>query len=219
MSAAGSLDSSSTDTGSGIVDSVHPQVIPMLPCADIGEVADFWTALGFSVTYRQTRPNPYVSLEGHGFPLHYYGLEGHRAETSHSTCGVIVDDTKPVFELFAADLRATFGKLPISGLPRITRPRPRKNVAGHTGFSIVDPAGNWIRFFSATAPATETSSPLRESLLNAIVLADSKDDVDQAAKILRGAVRRADPKDPAMAEALEFLSELEQRSSHRLPTS
>lgn len=191
-----------------------PTVIPMLPCSDIDEVAEFLTALGFTVTYRQTRPNPFVALEGHGFPIQYYGLEGHVAEHSHSTCGVLVADTEAMFETLAAGLRTRYGKLPVSGLPRITRPRPRKNVGGVSGFSLVDPAGNWIRFFrdGPPDPAGE-ASPLREGLLNAIVLADSKGDPVQAAKILRGAVRRADPSDPALPEARDFLAELDERTS------
>jgi len=191
-----------------------PTVIPMLPCADIDEVAEFLTALGFAVTYRQTRPNPFVALEGHGFPIQYYGLEGHVAEQSHSTCGVLVADTEAMFETLAAGLRARYGKLPVSGLPRITRPRPRKNVGGVSGFSLIDPAGNWIRFFRDGPPdPIGEASPLREGLLNAIVLADSKDDPVQAAKILRGAVRRADPSDPALPEARDFLAELDERTS------
>mgnify|MGYP001427409450 CR=1 FL=1 len=191
-----------------------PKVIPMLPCADIDEIAEFFTALGFTVTYRQTRPNPFVALEGHGFPIQYYGLDGHLAEQSHSTCGVLVADTAAMFETFAAGLRARYGMLPVSGHPRITRPRPRKNAGGVSGFSLIDPAGNWIRFFSdgPQEPAGE-SSPLREALLNAIVLADSKGDPVQAAKILRGAMRRADPSDPAVSEAREFLAELDERTA------
>lgn len=186
----------------------------MLPCSDIDEIIEFFTGLGFEVTYRQTRPNPYVALEGHGFPLHYYGLDGHRAEESHSTCGVVVADTEPLFEAFATGLRATYGKLPVAGHPRITRPRPRKNAGGLSGFSLIDPAGNWIRIMrDGTAEAVGKSSSLRESLLNAIVLADSKGDSAQAAKILQGAVRRADHTDPAMSEALEFLTELQGRLS------
>jgi hypothetical protein len=65
-----------------------PTVIPMLPCADIDEIAEFLTALGFTVTYKQAKPYPFVALEGHGFPIQYYGLDGHLAEQSHSTCGV-----------------------------------------------------------------------------------------------------------------------------------
>ena len=186
----------------------------MLPCADLDEIAEFFTALGFATTYRQNRPNPYLALEGHGFPLHYYVLGGHRPEASHSTCGIVVVDTGPLFEAFAAGLRRSYGKLPISGLPRITRPRPRKNAGGMSGFSLIDPAGNWIRIFrDGPAEAAVRSTRLRESLLNAVVLADSKGDEDQAAKILRGAVGRADRSDPAMPEALEFLSELDERLS------
>ncbi|PYF98321.1 hypothetical protein SAMN05216184_11265 [Georgenia satyanarayanai] len=189
------------------------QVIPMLPCGDIDEIADFFTALGFRVTYRQVRPNPYVAVEGHGFPLHYYGMDGHRPEASHSTCGVVVDDTAPLFDALAAGLRARYGRLPVAGFPRITRPRPRKNAGGLTGFSLVDPAGNWIRVMSRSGPAEPPgeSSPLRESLLNAIVIADSKGDPAQAEKILTGAVRRADAADPALEDAREFLAELAER--------
>lgn len=184
----------------------------MLPCADIDEIEAFLVPLGFAVTYRQVRPNPYLALEGHGFPVHYYGMPGHRAEDSHSTFGVAVPDPAPLFEAFAGGLRARFGKLPVSGLPRITRPRPRKNAGGLSGFSLVDPAGNWIRVMSSgPAPVEEESSPLRGSLLDAIVLADSKGDVAQAAKILRGALRRSDPADPARADALTFLDELTER--------
>lgn len=186
----------------------------MLPCADIDEVEEFLTGLGFTVTYKQTRPNPFVAMEGHGFPIQYYGLDGHLAAQSHSTCGVLVADTGALFETFAAGLRARYGKLPVSGYPRITRPRPRKNVGGVSGFSVIDPAGNWIRFFQDGPPdPVGESSPLRESLLNAIVLADSKGDAVQAAKILRGAVRRADQSDPALSEAQDFLAELDERTS------
>ncbi|SKB09377.1 VOC family protein [Aeromicrobium choanae] len=188
-----------------------PRVIAMLPCADIDEITAFFDALGFAVTYRQVRPNPYVVVDGHGFELHYYGMEGHLPESSHSTCGVIVEDTGQIFEAFAAGLRAKYGKLPVAGFPRITRPRPRKNVGGVTGFSLIDPAGNWIRFFRDRAEPAAPGSPLHESLLNAVVLADSKGDVPQAAKILRGAIARAEDGDDAMAEARDFLGELEER--------
>jgi hypothetical protein len=74
--------------------------------------------------------------------------------------------------------------------------------------------GNWIRFFQEGPPdPIGESSPLREGLLNAIVLADSKGDPVQAAKILRGALRRADPSDPAVSKAADFLAELDERTS------
>lgn len=193
-------------------DDMKPEIVAMLPCADIDEMIDFGEAIGFRVTYRQVRPNPFCSIEGHGFSLNYYGLEGHRPEDSHSTCGVMVDDTAPMFDALAAGLRERYGRLPVSGFPRITRPRPRKNVGGVTGFSLIDPAGNWIRFFRRGAVEDASPpSPLRTALDNAVVLADSKGDDAQAAKILRGAVKRASDGDPAKSEAEEFLAELDER--------
>lgn len=192
----------------------NPRTIPLLPCADIDEIEPFFAALGFRTTYRQLRPNPALGLDGHGFELQYYGLPGHKPELSHSSCIVVVDDTGPIWEEFAAGLREAYGQLPIKGFPRITRPRARKNADGLSGFSLIDPAGNWLRFFrdadAEEAPPPELSR-LGEAVQNAVVLADSKGDVGQAAKVLRGAIKRAPADDPAHDEARSFLDELTER--------
>ncbi|MDF2847804.1 MAG: hypothetical protein K0R97_1786 [Oerskovia sp.] len=120
-------------------------MVPLLPCASIDEIHDFAVALGFEVTYRQTRPNPYLALRRGGIDLHYFAMDGFRPEDSYGSCLVVVDDTEPLYEAWAAGLRATYGKLPLSGFPRITRPRRRANAGGLSGFSLVDPAGNWLR--------------------------------------------------------------------------
>jgi hypothetical protein len=44
-------------------------------------------------------------------------------------------------------MRAVHGKLLISGIPRMTRPRLRNDR--FTGFTVVDPGGNWIRINKA----------------------------------------------------------------------
>lgn len=193
----------------------YPRTIPLLPCADIDEIEPFFAALGFRTTYRQLRPNPTLGLNGHGFDLQYYGLDGHTPESSHSSCLVIVEDTGQIWEEFAAGLREAYGKLPIKGFPRITRPRARKNADGLSGFSLVDPAGNWLRFFrdgSAETSPLELSR-LGEAVQNAVVLADSKGDVAQAAKVLQGAIKRASADDPAQGEARSFIDELTERLS------
>ena len=125
--------------------SEHARMVPMLPCADIDELAEFWTALGLQVTYRQVRPNPYLALRRNAIELHYYGLDGFDPDQSHSTCSIVLPDTAPLHELFAAGLTSRYGRVPMRGVPRMTRPRQRANNAGLSGFSIVDPAGNWIR--------------------------------------------------------------------------
>ena len=166
----------------------------MLPCTSIDEMAEFGQLLGLRVTYRQVRPNPYLALEGaDGLVLHYFALAGSRPRglLQHLRRGV--DDPGRLFEEFAAGLRAKYGKLPMTGYPRITRPRRRKNAENRSGFSLVDPAGNWIRVMAVEAPASEDpphDNPLTRALDNAVVLADSHGDVAQARKILAGALAR-----------------------------
>jgi hypothetical protein len=188
------------------------RTIPLLPCASIDEIADFAAALGFTVTYRQVRPNPYLALRREDLELHYFGIEGFRPEDSYGTCLVIAPDPKQLFDAFADGLRFRYGRLPLAGFPRITRPRRRKNAEGFTGFSLVDPGGNWIRVTGGHAdddPAAP-SGRLGRALADAVVLGDSHGDVDQAAKILAGAVRRhADGAPPVeQVEALASTAEV-----------
>lgn len=201
------------------------QMVPMLPCADIDEVAAFWTALGLRVTYRQVRPNPYLALERNGICLHYYVLAGHRPEDSHSTCGLIVSDTEPLYDLFAAGFRSLFGRVQQNGAPRMTRPRRRANNAGLSGFSVIDPAGNWIRVSRRPSTGEQVrsvddrlewtshgGSQLARALENAVVQGDSHGDARQAHRILAGALARQ-PDAPAgtRAEAWAYLAELRVR--------
>ncbi len=197
----------------------NERTVPLLPCASIDDIRDFMVPLGFAVTYRQLRPNPYLVVRREDLELHYFGIEGFVAEDSYGSCLVLVEDTEPLFEAFSAGLRATYGRLPLSGLPRITRPRRRKNVGNLTGFSLVDPGGNWIRVVRAAGSevATEPSreeptDKLSGALANAVVLADSKGDDGQAARILAGALSRETAAPPvARVEALAFLAELRVR--------
>lgn len=198
-------------------------MIPALPCADVDRTAAFWTGLGLELTYRQLRPNPYVVVERGGLLLHYYGLPGLEPDANHSTCLVLVDDTAPAHAHFAECFRATGGKVPVAGLPRMTRPRKRANNAGLSGFSLVDPDGNWIRF--SRRPPSETVVPgpvgergawvseggghLARAIENAVVMADSHGDVAQARKALVGAtVRHPDAPASDRAAAWSYLAEL-----------
>lgn len=204
-------------------------MIPLLPCGDVDAMAEFWTALGLELTYRQLRPNPYVALRRGGIDLHYYGMPAWHPEESHSTCSVVVADTAPVYEAFAIGLRGLYGRLPLAGTPRVTRPRRRANNAGLSGFSLVDPAGNWLRVARApespvlpregglTSWSSAGGGPLARATENAVVIADSHGDVSQARKVLTGALRRAlvtDEPPPAVehAPALGYLAELAVRA-------
>ncbi len=190
--------------------------VPLLPCPSIDEIAEFYGGLGFTVTYRQVRPNPYVALRREDLQLHFFGMPDFAPADSYGTCLVLVPDIGQLWQAFAAGMRARHGKLLISGIPRMTRPRPRRNGGGLTGFSLVDPGGNWIRVVQAhpadpiDADGPKAADPLGRAVQNAVVLADSHGDHRQAAKILDGALRRdaeaADPVD--LVEALVYRAEL-----------
>ncbi|KUL21509.1 VOC family protein [Actinoplanes awajinensis] len=183
--------------------------VPLLPCASIDEMADFYQALGFRTTHHQTRPNPYVAMQREDLHLHFFGMPDYLPADSYSTCLVLVPDTEALHREFAAGLRARYGRVPLAGIPRMTRPRARKNAGGTSGFSVVDPGGNWIRITSNTPPPATVTSPLATTMANAVVLADSKGDHRQAARILDGALGRpAAGDDPALAEVLLYRAEL-----------
>ncbi|MET9626741.1 hypothetical protein ABZX92_04690 [Lentzea sp. NPDC006480] len=182
--------------------------IPLLPCPDIDEIASFYEMLGFSVTYRQTRPNPHVALQREDINLHFFGMDGFDPEQSYGTCLVIVQDTGPLYEAFAAGMRAAHGKVLISGIPRMTRPRVRNDR--YSGFSVVDPGGNWIRINKA-AQEPEATSKLAKAMENAARQADARGDERQALKILEGALKRAEGSEEELQEAQAFRDELIER--------
>jgi hypothetical protein len=113
-------------------------------------------------------------------------------------------------------MRAAHGKVLIKGIPRMTRPRARRNMDGVTGFSVVDPGGNWIRIVAlGQASSPPPPGKLGRAVENAVVIADLHGDVGQALKILEGALAReraaASAADQAAAEA--YLEELRERAS------
>jgi hypothetical protein len=185
--------------------------VPLLPCRSIDEMVEFYTMLGFAQTYYQTRPNPYVSLQREDFHLHFFGMPDFRPEDSYSTCLVIVPDTGELFAAFAAGMRRVHGKLLVAGIPRITRPRKRRNAGNHSGFAVIDPGGNWIRITAARpAPGAADEAPgkLATSLQKAVVMGDSHGKHVRAAQILDAALDR----DKDIATAAELLEALAYRA-------
>lgn len=191
--------------------------VPILPCASIDETTDFYTALGFTRTFHQAKPYPCIVVEREDLALHFAGIDGFDPAASYGSCIVVVDDIAEIYEAFAAGMRATYGKVLVSGIPRMTRPRRRKNVGGLTGFSVVDTGGNWIRFFprkNAVAADRPEPGKLGKTLENAVVLGESKGDHAQATKILDGALRREAPTASPLElfEALVYRAELAARA-------
>ncbi|GAA2531043.1 VOC family protein [Pilimelia columellifera] len=185
--------------------------VPLLPCSSIDVIADFYRVLGFRVTYRQTRPNPYLTLRREDLHLHFFGIADFDSENSYGSCLVLVPDVEGLYQAFAVGMRAAYGKVLVSGIPRMTRPRAKKNMDGVTGFSVVDPGGNWIRITAKSPPGAtpEPTGRLAVTLQNAVVQGDSRGDHRQAARILDGGLTRPDAgDDPAvLVQALAYRAE------------
>jgi catechol 2,3-dioxygenase-like lactoylglutathione lyase family enzyme len=188
--------------------------IPMLPCVSLDETMDFYRVLGFEVAYQQTRPNPYAVVRRGGIELHFFGVKGLEPEHAYSSCMVLVPEVEQLHEVFAGALRKAYGKLPVTGFPRLARMKK-----GQSRFHVVDPAGNWLRFIKqdaedvdheAAAEADQgTRSKLAQALDTVTLLRDFKGDDTAAAKVLDAALRRKEPA-PAIdrARALAARAEL-----------
>src|SRR5262245_58892343 len=123
----------------------NERTYPILPCKELDESISFYESLGFKRTYRQLRPNPYAVVALEDIQIHLFGIDGFRATDSYGTAIVAVPDPDQLYRAFAARLRETFGKLPAVGIPRILR--PRKKFGTVRGFNVIDPGGNWLRFY------------------------------------------------------------------------
>lgn len=188
--------------------------IPLLPCASIDDIVGFYRVLGFITTFEQRKPYACVALQREDLNLQFFEIAGFDPEQSYGSCIVLTPDIAELHRAFAAGMRAAFGKVLVSGMPRMTRPRARKNVDGLGGFSVIDPGGNWIRVFQNPAtmstPAPAPAGRLAKTLANATVLADSKGDVGQAVRILDSALARpqADDDPVTHVEVLVYRAEL-----------
>lgn len=164
--------------------------IPLLPCRAINEMLEFYQALGFEVTYQQTRPNNYLAVQRGGIELHFFSMRDYQPADSYSTCYVVTTDVDRLYQAFTDGLRQKYGRLPSAGIPRVI---PLKNKTGRREFIVVDPGGNWIRIgqhFEGSADegdeinAKEETTKLSRALNAATLLADTKGDYPAAAKMI-----------------------------------
>ncbi|WP_437892961.1 hypothetical protein [Sorangium sp. So ce124] len=197
--------------------------IPVLPCVSLPETLAFYDALGFEVTHRQTAPNVYAATRRGEVHLHFMGLKGLDPRQAYSTCLVIVPEVERLHETFAEGLRRAYGKLPISGLPRISRMKK-----GQSRFTVVDVAGNSVIFIRRDAPddddegaaGSRSDSRLGKALRAAARLRDFKNDDAAAAKVLDVALARKGADDPlerarALAARLELAVALGEQARAR----
>ena len=176
-----------------------PKTIPALPCVSIDQTLEFWSGLGFAITYRQKAPNPYGVVKRDGYELHFFGLKGLDPATAFSTCFVMVPDVEAVHAEFGASLARILGRFPAKGLPRISRMRP-----GQTRFTLTDPNGSSVTFIkygpedgkNAHAYEDPRLTPLQKAIKVAERLRDYHVNDRMAAKALDVALARPGAESP-----------------------
>jgi catechol 2,3-dioxygenase-like lactoylglutathione lyase family enzyme len=184
----------------------NERTYPALPCKELDESISFYESIGFKRTYRQLRPNPYAVVALEDIHIHLFGMENFNPADSYGTTIIAVPDPDSLYRDFASKLRQTYGKLPVAGIPRITR--PRKKYGTVSGFSVVDPGGNWLRIYKLGDTEQEDSAKEVDGLAGFINVAarlgDAHGDEALALKTLETGIKRF-PEAPAVERAKAYL--------------
>jgi catechol 2,3-dioxygenase-like lactoylglutathione lyase family enzyme len=184
----------------------NERTYPILPCRELDESITFYENLGFKKTYRQVRPNPHAVVALEDIQIHLFGMEGFNPADSYGSVIIAVPDPDRLYHDFAARLRTAYGKLPVSGIPRILRPRKRYGTV--SGFTVVDPGGNWLRVYklgdSEQEAAAEKAEGLAQIINVAARLGDAHGDEALALKTLENGLTRF-PEAAAIERAKAYL--------------
>lgn len=177
----------------------NERTYPILPCRDLDESISFYETLGFKRTYRQIHPNPYATVSLEDIQIHLFGMDGFNPQDSYGSVIILVPDPESLYKMSASRLRERFGKLPVTGIPRILRPRKRYGTV--TGFTVVDPGGNWLRISKLGETEAEDAPKKAEGLAQIILVAarlgDAHGDEALALKTLESGIQKF-PNAPAI---------------------
>jgi hypothetical protein len=180
--------------------------IPVLPSVSIIDTLSFWEIIGYKVTFKQTRPYQYGVVERNGYQLHFVRVTGIDKTNNFSSCLVMVSNIGKVYQEYTQRLKENLGRIPHSGIPRISRMKP-----GTSRFTLTDVSGNSVIFINYGKNDQETwekaddknQSPLKKAISTAIRFRDYKEDEKAAAATLEVALRKAEDEDEiVIAEAL-----------------
>jgi len=177
----------------GEVRMVDERMYPVLPCADLDAALAFYSALGFTTTFTQRRPNPCAVVAHGDMAVHLAEIDRFDPAGSYASVIITVPDPEALHAAFATGLRQVLGRIPVKGIPRLLPPRRRAGTA--TGFSVVDVGGNWLRF-CRIAQGDDDTDDERTGLGRVIDVAarqgDARgDDVQAIAVLTAGLVRHA----------------------------
>ncbi|MGI5352085.1 bleomycin resistance protein [Streptomyces sp. CA-250714] len=181
-------------------------VVPILPCRTLQPLLDFYTSLGFEVTFQQKSPNPYAVVQRGGIQLQFFGMRQYEPTESYSTCAIRTDDVDGLHETFRSGLKTAYGRVPTRGLPRIG---PLKDTSyGTRQFLLTDPGGNCLRIAQPTSEDPHHRPAPKETFARALhhasLFADSREDLVGAAKVIDRALGLPDER-PTPVQLLRLL--------------
>jgi hypothetical protein len=195
------------------------KTIPIFPCRSIDQTWEFYEALGFELLLRQTRPNHFIAIRRGDLDLQFFGLKRHDPTVSMHMCYVTTTDVDALYEAFRGGLKASLGRIPTRGLPRIGSLNDMSY--GVRQFLISDPDGIQLRIGQPISDDFEHTEAPKEkfarAMHNAALLGNSKEDPEAAAKVLDHILRSEDgPKTaPQLVQALVMRADMALRLDDR----
>lgn|SRR5690554_98217 len=117
------------------------KVIPILGCPDIRTQVAFYEQLGFEPIEIFTSPNPYASMKLGTIELDFYGSKKVIPNANSTMCYIRVNDVDALHDAFANSIKLHTGKVPRSGIPRLTTVRDLKQ---DRRFTLTDTGGNTL---------------------------------------------------------------------------
>ncbi|GAB6927359.1 hypothetical protein JCM10914A_13420 [Paenibacillus sp. JCM 10914] len=113
---------------------------------------EFYTALGFDITYYQKAPYRFASVAKNGIgEFSFYGVKRYKEEGNIGGCYVVVPNVREIFEELKANLKAYYGRIPYQGTPRISR---LNQTAEDWRVNVTDSCGNTMIIGETTGDST-----------------------------------------------------------------
>lgn len=194
------------DYSSSTVGVMTEKTIPALMARSVDPVADFYTALGFEITFRQSAPYQFLTVQRGGIELNFYGDKDFDPVSSSHGCLVNTDDVDYLYAVFTQGLKETFGSVPTQGVPRVGALKDMSY--GVRQFLMTDPGGNTIQIAQPISEDQRHRSLPQETFDRAIhmgsLFADSKQDLGLAVKVLDRALHRSD-EEPTAVQLVKLL--------------
>lgn len=172
------------------------RTIPIFDCMyEIDKQLEFYTALGFTITYYQKAPYRFASVKNEFTELSFYGDKEFDIEQRQGGCYIVVADIDSVYNQLKSNLKAYYGKIPTKGLPRFSR---LNTTAEDRRCNITDPSGNTLIIGEPLGDSTlimkeeelqaKASSKFEKALKWAYRYAYSKEDFHGAHNLLESAL-------------------------------